>query len=360
MSGRSGFFKQMAEGAMGQYVKMNDEEKAKKDKIDAYRAQKLEDVNAQDTINKREFERKSEEDRRKAKAAQERAAEELQGFMNSSSGKTRTPFEMGQFHTARAAALKTAGLDDESGAAKISADFYQQDIANSDRLRTQAKAGFTSVDGINPSAELIKEDTAIYQKGEIPSGMYQKYRGVTKDISMAQNDPDTIKSIEELKKDTALAARVTQGLTQITADENGISEYSSGELKQDGIQLVQYKNILENPDLVESHQDAIEGTKKLLESYPNGEVIYSKMGFDVLEDRFNAVKESAVEIKTGSDATTAAPVELTPATPAPKGTVSTEKPATQNLITVNSKAAYEQLPKGATFYTPDGKKRIKP
>lgn len=198
--------------------------------------------------------------------------------------------------------------------------------------RTTAREDTTGVEGLTPAKELIKEDTAVFSKNELNTGLYEKYFGEPKALNYANPSDGDVKDINEVKKASKQASKIASILTSASADQaTGKSTLSSEELKSDAVNLVKNKNILLDDSKSEQHDAALSSIHDILQNYP-----------EASHSLFKTLELDKVPTPAASTYTTQ-PV-----------TLSSDKP------TGITQAEYMQLPSGATYTAPDGTTRTKP
>jgi len=178
---------------------------------------------------------------------------------------------MGQFSDlkTKAAKAQAMGNDDLAKTFNTQADIVQQKLQEQKYKRTTAREDTTGVEGLTPAKELIKEDTAVFSKNELNTGLYEKYFGEPKALNYANPSDSDVKDINEVKKASKQASKIASILTSASADQaTGKSTLSSEELKSDAVNLVKNKNILLDDSKSEQHDAALSSIHDILQNYP--------------------------------------------------------------------------------------------
>ena len=278
MPGRSGFFKQFASGFLQEAAREQDVKSKREEEIDLYRAKKLEDLSTADELSKREFERKTEEDKRKSREMQERSDEEMANFMSSAQAAPKSPFELAQYFTAKAAAKTAAGDKEGAAADKLKADYYQQQVSQDEKTRNVKREPTLTTEGVSGSKAFTERE----QK-RLATGGNSVYLPELTRIGPGHSDAKRIAAYELEKQSSAKAQQLYTTIEQASANEAGKSSLSDTSIEVLTQKAIKLDNALSTAtDPTQKEQLAEEYTKLLMEadSMKNGlgDVIREALG----------------------------------------------------------------------------------
>lgn len=234
-----------------------------------------------------------------------------------------------------------AGDTDYAKGLDADADVLKQQLDQDKYKRTTAREDVQGVEGLSPAKELIKEDSAVLNKNEVNSGLYEKYFGEPKNLNYANPSDMDVEDVKKVKESVVQAAKITSVLSSASADPaTGKSQLSSEELKADAVGLVKSKNILLDGNKTDQHEEAMQHLGDILERYPEASYVLNKsLGLDKLTPKAPSLDTQ--------------PVVLSNEKPTGNPNVSTTKPS----ITQDE---YMKLPSGSRYTAPDGTMRTKP
>lgn len=221
MAGRSGFLKQFAEGFITAEVADRKTKKEAQQIEDAYRKKKLVDLDIDSQLEERKLTKKAELDAADRKARLEQSAADF-GSMFSGGSAEPTPksaFEMGQLWTAKAAAFEGQGLKEEANAAKLKADYYQQQVSQDEKTRNVKREPPLTAEGISGSKAFSEREQKRLLTGGTSLYLPEDKR-VAPGLGSVQAD------YELEKQSSAKAQQLYSAIEQTTANEAGKSALS--------------------------------------------------------------------------------------------------------------------------------------
>lgn len=344
-----GFFNDFASGFVSSEMQKQDRRAKVDDSLDLYRKQKLADLDADkklyDHKSEREAAAKAEAYKREQasrandfsgaleyapKAAPEAAPTSPFGAPSAPAPTVQNPEVIAptapdeeQKYTSAAAKAAMRGDDSAYKSYKAKADVAGISKKEKDKARTQAREDILSVEGLSPAKDLAKEDADVFKTKGDDMGTYERYFGTPKTINYATPLTENVKDVKDVKAASADAVKLSSLLAKATSDETGKSSKGAGELKDDAVSLVRYKNILNNPALADKHEEATNAIVDTLNGYP--------------EAAASAVKLLKLEEITPAGATSS-----TPEVPSAKTVVKTlYSPSTKKTKTIYSDGTEE-------------------